>query len=79
VKLNVGENVPLLAPLLDIPLPADRALRLPPDELRRRQLAAMTTWTMAAARTQAVVMAVEDIHWGRSDAACWDLSVLCEA
>ena len=36
---------------------------LPPDELRRRQLAAMTTWTMAAARTQAIVMAVEDIHW----------------
>ena len=63
VKLDVAENVPLLAPLLDIPLPADRALRLPPDELRRRQLAAMTNWTMAAARTQAVVMAVEDIHW----------------
>ena len=63
VKLDVAENVPLLAPLLDIPLPADRALRLPPDELRRRQLAAMTNWTMAAARTQAIVMAVEDIHW----------------
>ena len=63
VKLDVAENVSLLAPLLDIPLPADRALRLPPDELRRRQLAAMTTWTMAAARTQAIVMAVEDIHW----------------
>ena len=63
VKLDVAENVPLLAPLLDIPLPADRALLLPPDELRRRQLAAMTNWTMAAARTQAIVMAVEDIHW----------------
>ena len=42
MKLDVAENVPLLAPLLDIPLPADRALLLPPDELRRRQLAAMT-------------------------------------
>ena len=63
VKLDVAENVPLLAPLLDIPLPADRASVLPPDELRRRQLAAMTNWTMAAARTQAIVMAVEDIHW----------------
>ena len=63
VKLDVAENVPLLAPLLDIPLPADRAPVLPPDELRRRQLAAMTNWTMAAARTQAIVMAVEDIHW----------------
>ena len=63
VKLDVAENVPLLAPLLDIPLPTDRAQRLPPDELRRRQLAAMTSWTMAAARTQPIVMAVEDIHW----------------
>jgi class 3 adenylate cyclase/predicted ATPase len=60
-KLDVVENVPLLAPLLDIPLAA--APPIPADELRRRQLAAMTTWTMAAARTQAVVMAVEDIHW----------------
>jgi class 3 adenylate cyclase len=63
VKLDVAENVPLLALLLDIPLPADRALLLPPDEMRRRQLAAMTNWTMAAARTQAIVMAVEDVHW----------------
>ena len=62
-EARCGENVPLLAPLLDIPLPADRASVLPPDELRRRQLAAMTNWTMAAARTQAIVMAVEDIHW----------------
>jgi class 3 adenylate cyclase len=36
VKLNPLENATLLAPLLDIPLPADRALALPPEELRRR-------------------------------------------
>jgi class 3 adenylate cyclase/predicted ATPase len=63
VKLDPVENMPLLAPLLDIPLPAGRAPALPPEELRRRQLAAMTNWTMAAARTQAIVMAVEDIQW----------------
>ena len=63
VKLDVAENVPLLAPLLDIPLPADRAPVLPPEEMRRRQFGAMTNWTMAAARTQPIVMAVEDIHW----------------
>jgi class 3 adenylate cyclase len=40
VKLDPLENVPLLAPLLDIPLPQDRAPALPPEELRRRQLAA---------------------------------------
>ena len=63
VKLDPVENVPLLAPLVDIPLPAGRAPALPPEESRRRQLAAMTDWTMAAARAQAIVMAVEDAHW----------------
>ena len=53
VKLDPAENVPLLAPLLDIPLPAERALALAPDELRRRQLAAFTNWVMAGARDSA--------------------------
>ena len=38
VKLDPAENVPLLAPLLDIPVPPERALVLAPEELRRRQL-----------------------------------------
>ena len=63
VKLNSVTNVPLLAPLLDIPLPADRKLDLEPEELRRRQLAAMTAWVMAGAKTQAIVLAIEDLHW----------------
>ena len=62
VKLDPAEN-PLLAPLLDIPLPTERALELPPEELRRRQLAALTNWVMAGARAQPVVLAVEDAHW----------------
>ena len=41
VKLDPAENVPLLAPLLDIPLPPERTPTLPPEELRRRQLAAL--------------------------------------
>jgi hypothetical protein len=32
----------LLAPLVDIPLPEEHAEKLAPEELRRRQLAAMT-------------------------------------
>jgi predicted ATPase len=40
MKLDPGENAALLAPLLDIPLPPDRALAFPPEELRRRQLSA---------------------------------------
>ena len=52
-----------LAPLVDIPLPPDRAANLPPEELRRRQLAAMTAWVLAGARSQPVVLAFEDLHW----------------
>ena len=63
VKLDPAENAPLLAPLLDIPLPPERALTLPPEELRRRQLAALTNWVMAGARTQPAVLAFEDVHW----------------
>ena len=36
---------------------------LPPEELRRRQLAALTNWVMAGARAQPAVLAVEDLHW----------------
>ena len=63
VKLDPVENAPLLAPILDIPLPKERAPALPPEELRRRQLAALTNWVMAGARTQPVVLAFEDLHW----------------
>jgi predicted ATPase len=63
VKLNPAEHLPLLAPMLDIPLPSDCALGLPPEELRRRQLAALTAWALASARIQPVVLACEDLHW----------------
>jgi predicted ATPase len=63
LKLDPAENAPLLAPLLDIPLPQERAPTLAPDELRRRQLAALTASVMASARVQPVVLAIEDLHW----------------
>jgi class 3 adenylate cyclase/predicted ATPase len=63
VKLDAAENAPLLAPLLDIPLPKERVSRLAPEELRRRQLAALTNWVMAGAKTQPLVLAFEDLHW----------------
>ena len=63
VKLDPAENVPLLAPLLDIPLPQERTPTLTPEELRRRQLAALTAWVVAGARVQPVVLALEDLHW----------------
>jgi class 3 adenylate cyclase/predicted ATPase len=63
LKLDPVENAPLLAPLLDIPLPQERAPTLAPEELRRRQLAALTGVVMAGARVQPLVLAVEDLHW----------------
>src|SRR5262252_1795975 len=63
MKLDPAENAPLLAPLLDIPLPQERAPTLAPDELRRRQLAALTAMVMTSARVQPLVLAIEDLHW----------------
>jgi class 3 adenylate cyclase/predicted ATPase len=63
VKLDPTANAPLLAPLLDIPLPPEHVASLAPDESRRRQLAALTNWVVAAAQTQAIVLALEDVHW----------------
>ena len=42
IGLDAAEYAPLVAPLVDIPLPEDRRARFAPEELRRRQLAAMT-------------------------------------
>src|ERR1700747_1699581 len=63
VKLDPAENAPLLAPLLDIPLPKERASILAPEALRHRQLAALTNWVVAGARTQPGGLAFEDLHW----------------
>jgi class 3 adenylate cyclase/tetratricopeptide (TPR) repeat protein len=63
IKLDPAENVPLLAPLLDIPVLQERRLAIAPEELRRRQLAALTGWTIASARVQPLVLVFEDLHW----------------
>ena len=63
IGLDAAEYVPLLAPLFDVTLPEDRAAKFAPEELRRRQLAAMTALFLAGARSQPVVLAFEDLHW----------------
>jgi class 3 adenylate cyclase len=63
VGLDPTEYAPLLAPLVDVLLPENRVAKLAPEELRRRQLAAMAAWILASAKTQAVVLAFEDLHW----------------
>jgi class 3 adenylate cyclase/predicted ATPase len=63
IGLDPAEHAPLLAPLVDIPMPPGRAANLPPEELRRRQLSAMTAWVLAGARSQPVVLPFEDLQW----------------
>src|SRR3984957_10314801 len=63
IGLDPAEHAPLIAPLVGIPLPAGRAANLPPEELRRRQLAALIAWFLAGARSQPAALAFEDLHW----------------
>ena len=63
VGLDPDEYAPLIAPLVDIPLPEERSAKFAPEELRRRQFAAVTAWYFAGARTQPAVLVFEDLHW----------------
>jgi class 3 adenylate cyclase len=63
IGLDPAEYAPLIAPLIDVPLPEGRASKLAPEELRRRQLAALVAWALAGARSQAIALAFEDLHW----------------
>ena len=64
IGLDPAEYAPLIAPLVDIPLPrGPRRRNLPPEELRRRQLAAVIAWFLAGARSQPAALAFEDLHW----------------
>jgi class 3 adenylate cyclase/predicted ATPase len=63
IGLDPAEHAPLIAPLVDIPFPSDSAANLPPEQLRRRQLAALIAWFLAGARSQPAALAFEDLHW----------------
>ena len=64
VGLKPAEAIPLLAPLLNLPLPAEYPpSTLAPEQQRRRLLATLVEWVLGAARTQPLVMAIEDLHW----------------
>jgi class 3 adenylate cyclase len=65
VKLDPATYAPLLAPLVDIPIPPERLPSLSPEEIRRRQLAAMVEWAMAGARNQPLVLVLEDLQCRR--------------
>ncbi|HEY2178155.1 MAG TPA: AAA family ATPase [Caulobacteraceae bacterium] len=62
--LRLEEAVPLIAGMLGLALP-DRypPLDMPPDQQRRRLLAALAAWVFSATRAQPLVIVIEDLHW----------------
>jgi class 3 adenylate cyclase/tetratricopeptide (TPR) repeat protein len=63
-RLKPDEALPLIAPLLNLPLTANYPPSpLSPEQQRRRLLAALVEWALGAARAQATVIAIEDLHW----------------
>jgi class 3 adenylate cyclase/tetratricopeptide (TPR) repeat protein len=63
-RMKLGEAMPLIAEMLDLPIPKNYTLpTLPPDQKRKRLLAALAGWVCGATRAQPVVMAIEDLHW----------------
>ncbi len=61
--LDASEFAPLTALLVEGPMTKDRLARFAPEELRRRQLAAIASWILAGARVQPIVVAFEDLQW----------------
>ena len=62
--LKPAEAVPLLAPLLNLTIPAKYPpSSLSPEQQRRRLLAALVEWALGAAREQPLIIATEDLHW----------------
>lgn len=64
LEMNLSDTVPLLAPLLDLPLPN----RYPPVSFgpalkRQRTLKALTAWLVHLSHQQPLVVVIEDLHW----------------
>ncbi|MBI3760071.1 MAG: AAA family ATPase [Deltaproteobacteria bacterium] len=59
------EAVPLVARLLNLPLPAGKypQMMLSTDQQRRHLLAILVQWVFATARAQPMVIVIEDLHW----------------
>jgi class 3 adenylate cyclase/tetratricopeptide (TPR) repeat protein len=59
-----AEAIPLLAPLLNLPIPAKYPpSALSPEQQRRRLLATLVEFALGTARVQPTVITTEDLHW----------------
>ena len=64
VGLSPAAAVPLLAPLLDLPVPDRYApLQISPEQQRQQLIGTLVAWMSASARLQPSVFVVEDLHW----------------
>jgi tetratricopeptide (TPR) repeat protein len=62
--LTPAEAIPLIAPLLNLPIPARYpSSPLSPEQQRRRLMATLVEWMLSAARVEPTVIAIEDLHW----------------
>jgi predicted ATPase len=62
--LKPAEALPLIAPLLNLLLPAMYPpSALSPEQQRRRLLATLVEWVLGSARVQPLIVATEDLHW----------------
>jgi class 3 adenylate cyclase/tetratricopeptide (TPR) repeat protein len=63
-RVKPAEALPLLAPLLNLALPAKYPpSALSPEQQRRRLLATLVELAMGFARVQPTVITIEDLHW----------------
>jgi class 3 adenylate cyclase len=62
--LDVGEALPLVAPVMNLPVPQHYPPVVgAPDVARRRLLATLAAWVLGVARLQPLVVLLEDLHW----------------
>jgi predicted ATPase len=62
--MKLGEAVPLIAEILNLPTPEKYPQPLfAPDQKRKRLVANIAGWVLNMARRQPVVIALEDLHW----------------
>lgn len=62
--LRLPEAVPLIAPLVNLEIPASYPpLDISADRQRKRLLATIAAWAFGTARIQPTVIVAEDLHW----------------